>query len=87
MGFFDYIEDANVVFKKLKNDISEIILASIPKENHFLSFQRKIRYKKRNCPLYLYTHDDIVALMDDNDFKNYEIIDFGREYYLIINNK
>jgi 2-polyprenyl-3-methyl-5-hydroxy-6-metoxy-1,4-benzoquinol methylase len=87
MGFFDYIEDATVVLNKLKKDVPGIIMASIPKENHFLSFQRKTRYKKRNCPLYLYTYDQLIALLDICDFKKYDIIDNGREYFLKIDNR
>ena len=82
MGFFDYIEDANIVFSKLKSDVNKIILASIPKQNHFLAHQRKVRYKIRNCPLYLYTYNDLIVLMKNNNFDNYDIIDFGRELFV-----
>ena len=54
MGFFDYVEDIDPYFAKLKIDTSKIILGSFPKKNGFLAFQRKIRYNLRNCPLYLY---------------------------------
>ncbi len=64
MGFFDYVEDPVSVLKKLLKDIKKEIYISIPGNKGFLAFQRKIRYKLRNCPLYLYSESDLKNYLD-----------------------
>jgi len=81
-GFFDYIQNPIQVFNKLKND-TKIVLASFPKKFHWLTPQRALRYKLRNCPLYFYTKADIDNLMKNISVKQYKIIDNDREFFLI----
>jgi 2-polyprenyl-3-methyl-5-hydroxy-6-metoxy-1,4-benzoquinol methylase len=83
MGFFDYVSDVNIVFEKLKKTTSKLILGSFPKDAGFLAFQRKIRYKIRNCPLYLYSKENLEQSVNKH-FSNYEIIDNDREFFLIV---
>lgn len=82
MGFFDYIEDPKKIFKKLKKD-TKIFYGSFPKLFHILSPQRLLRYKLRNCPLYLYTKSSIVKDLKKSGIKKYKIIDNSREYFVI----
>lgn len=81
-GFFDYIEDPVEVFLKLKKD-SKYILASFPKKWHWLSPQREWKYKLRNCPLYLYTKNQLHKLLNEANINNFEILNNGREFFLI----
>ena len=81
-GFFDYIQTPILVFDKLKKD-AKIILASFPKKYHWLSPQRALRYKLKNCPLYFYTRADIENLMKKVSVKKFDIIDNDREFFLI----
>lgn len=83
MGFFDYVNDVDLVFKKLKKVTSKIILGSFPKDSGFLAFQRKIRYKIRNCPLYLYSRESLEQSVSKH-FKNFKIIDNDREFFLVV---
>jgi len=82
MGFFDYIEQPTEVFNKLKQDVSKEIYASFPKSGGLLAWQRQVRYKLRNCPLYLYSKKDVESIMQQCDLKNYSIKDFGRGLFL-----
>ena len=85
MGFFDYVEDPVSVLKKLLNDASKEIYISIPGDKGFLAWQRKVRYKRRNCPLYLYSKESIEQhLKDAGCLEMTEIVDTERGYYLII---
>lgn len=84
IGFFDYIEDPAVIFKKLVRDTTQIILASFPKGKGVLAFQRRLRYRLRRCPLYLYSRSDIVNVLHSLKLTNYEIDETDREYYLIV---
>ena len=60
MGFFDYVEDPVKVLKKLLEEIDKEIYISIPGNKGFLAWQRKIRYRMRNCPLYLYSLEYLI---------------------------
>lgn len=83
MGFFDYIEDPVPIFKKLKKEISKEIYASFPKNQGLLAKIRMIRYRLRNCPLYLYSQADVERILKDSGLENqYEIKDLGRDYYV-----
>ena len=85
MGFFDYVQDPVSVLKKLLKDTNKEIYISIPDDKGFLAFQRKIRYKLRNCPLYLYSRESLVQhLKDAGCFEKTEIVDTERGFYLII---
>ena len=84
MGFFDYVENPSLIFHKLKKDTSKFILASFPKKYEPLSFQRLLRYKLRNCPLYFYTRKQIINLIENLNIKEYQILNNHREFFAII---
>lgn len=85
MGFFDYIRDPVTLLKKLGQEVSREIYASFPKKTGFLAWTRRIRYRLRNCPLFLYSESDIEAILNDSGFAGrYTIQDFGRDYYVKI---
>ena len=85
LGFFDYVEDPVRVLKKLLHDASKEIYISIPDDKGFLAWQRKVRYKRRNCPLYLYSKDSLERhLKDAGCLEMTEIVDTERGFYLII---
>jgi SAM-dependent methyltransferase len=83
VGFFDYIKIPIEVFKKLEHDINKELYMSFPKAGGFLGWQRKVRYKMRNCPLYYYTKADIVNLLTKMNWQNKaEIIDIDRDFFV-----
>lgn len=83
MGFFDYIEKPEEIINKLKKDISKEFYASFPQADEPLSLQRRVRYKMRNCPLWLYTRQDVETILNNCGLQGkYEIKDFGRDYYV-----
>jgi predicted TPR repeat methyltransferase len=83
VGFFDYIKNPLDVFKKLETDITKELYMSFPKAGGFLGWQRKVRYKMRNCPLYYYTKKDIVNLLTKMGWQNNaEIIDIDRDFFV-----
>lgn len=83
MGFFDYVSDVNLVFNKLKKTTNKMFMGSFPKDNGFLALQRKIRYKIRKCPLYLYNKNELDLLLK-NHFNNFDILDNDREFFVIV---
>lgn len=81
-GFFDYIENPIEVFLKLKKD-SKYILASFPKQWHWLTPQRALRYKRRNCPLYFYTKKKLHKILKEANINKFDILNNGREFFLV----
>ena len=81
-GFFDYVEEPEIVFKKLKKDC-KIFVCSFPKLYNWLTPQRKIRYVLRNCPLYFYTKGKIEKKLKLAGIKKYKFLDNDREYFVI----
>ena len=84
MGVFDYIEDPAKLLNKAKNEINKLILGSFPKSGNFLNSIRKLRYFFKGCPLYYYSKEDLDNLLRSCGFKNYEILDNDREYFVKI---
>ena len=65
MGFFDYIEHPEEIVNKLKKDISKEFYMSFPIAGGLVGWQRQVRYKMRNCPLWMYTKADVIRIMDN----------------------
>ena len=83
MGVFDYVKDSVAMMKKLQNDVSKEIYASFPKGGGFLTWQRKVRYNMRNCPLYFYTKKSLVDILDEAGLQGkYTIKDLGRDFFV-----
>ena len=56
---------------------------SFPKSGGFLGWQRKVRYKMRNCPLYYYSKSDLESLFAKVHWRNKaEIIDIDRDFFV-----
>ena len=84
MGVFDYIEDPARLLNKAKNEINKMILGSFPKSGNFLNSIRKVRYFLKGCPLYYHSKEELENLLRSCGFKNYEILDNDREYFVKI---
>ena len=85
MGFFDYIEDPVPVLKKLSTEVTGEFYASFPKSGGLLAWQRRIRYRLRRCPLWLYSKREVEnALIASGFTGRYEIRDFGRDWYVVV---
>ena len=83
MGLFDYISNPVDIMKKLKKDTNGYILASFPKPNGLLAWQRKIRYNMRNCQLFYYSFSDIENILNEAKISDFEIHNNHREFFLI----
>ncbi len=81
LGVFDYIENPEILVRRM-GDLAKVrMVASFPKRHHWLAPQRKVRYRLRNCPLYLYSKGDLEKLGKDLGPKwAVHIFDLGRDY-------
>ena len=85
MGFFDYVSDPTSALKKLLSEASKEIYISFPDDNGMLAWQRKIRYARRNCPLYLYNESKIkMHLQEAGCLELSEIKKTNRNFYVTI---
>jgi SAM-dependent methyltransferase len=85
MGFFDYIANPLAVFKKLSREVTGQIYASFPMAGGWLAWQRQIRYRIRQCPLWLYQREDVETILEAAGFQGrYEIQNFERDWYVTI---
>jgi 2-polyprenyl-3-methyl-5-hydroxy-6-metoxy-1,4-benzoquinol methylase len=83
MGVFDYIKEAVPFIKKLQTDITKELYMSFPKKMGFLTWQRKVRYNRRHCPLYFYTNRSLIDIMDKAGLSGrYTIKDLGRDFFV-----
>ncbi len=82
MGFFDYVRNPEDVINKVKVDVRKEFYGSFPKSKDPLALQRRVRYKLRGCPLYMYECEDVKRLMVACGISEFEIKDLGRDLFL-----
>jgi 2-polyprenyl-3-methyl-5-hydroxy-6-metoxy-1,4-benzoquinol methylase len=82
MGVMDYILDPRPFIEHVRELTGGKAFFSFPSSRHWLALQRKIRYKFK-CDLYLYSRDEVKRLFDNSDFGSYEIVDLGRDFFVI----
>jgi len=83
MGVLDYVQDPAQMFEKLKRDVTRELYASFPRSSGWLAKQRQLRYKLRNCPLYLYSPQEIGNIMERCGLHNsYVLKDLGRDLFV-----
>jgi 2-polyprenyl-3-methyl-5-hydroxy-6-metoxy-1,4-benzoquinol methylase len=85
MGFFDYIENPAPVLKKMVEISNHEVYASFPKAKGILAIQRRVRYKLRSCPLWLYSEKRLLAILEESGVSGkYELVDLGRDWIVRI---
>jgi len=85
MGFFDYMQDPVKILKKLLTETNKELYLYFPDDKGWLAWQRKLRYKLRNCPLYFYSKEYLEFCLKEADcFHLAEIRETDRGFYVII---
>jgi 2-polyprenyl-3-methyl-5-hydroxy-6-metoxy-1,4-benzoquinol methylase len=84
LGVVEYIKEPSDFIMKMCNFTEGKVIFSIPVKFHWLTLQRILRYKIRNCPLWFYSKSDICTLMEKCCIRNYTIHDLGRDYLVVI---
>ena len=84
LGVVEYFDNPYDLLKKMKIICNNKILFSVPVLNHWLTPQRKIRYKLRKCPLWFYDEKKIQKLMSELSFENFLIHKIDRDYLVEI---
>lgn len=85
MGFYDYIENPAQVLKKMIEISNHEVYASFPKARGILALQRRVRYKLRSCPLWLYSEKRLLTILEQSGAAGrYELVDLGRDWIVRI---
>jgi hypothetical protein len=85
MGFFDYIADPLPTLEKLDREIEREVYASFPKAGGPLAWQRSVRYRLRNCPLFLYHRSAVDTLLRNAGWSDRaEVIEWDREFFVCV---
>ena len=80
LGVVEYFSDPISLMNIMKSIAKKRIIFSVPVLNHWLTPQRKIRYKIRQCPLWFYNKEKIKDIMNKSSLEEYHIHDLGRDY-------
>ncbi len=83
MGFFDYIDQPLPILTRMWELTSSTLIASFPKAHEWRVPLRRARFWMNRCPLFLYTEPQTRGLLAQAGIKNYEWIDFGRDYVVV----
>ena len=85
MGVFDYVAEPVPMLKKLMKDTRREIYISIPNDHGLLALQRRIRYRLKNCPLYLYSKKYLEGCLEEAGcLDKTELIEDSRGAFLVI---
>ena len=88
LGFFDYIKNPELIFKKVAQLNPSKFLASFPKFTPIWGIQRFIRYHYfKKCPIYNYTLPQLERLYPKAPFKYHRIIPCGKGFFGVAGNK
>jgi 2-polyprenyl-3-methyl-5-hydroxy-6-metoxy-1,4-benzoquinol methylase len=83
MGLFDYVADPEPVLKKATGLLKGRFLASFPVDRGLWGLQRKIRYRLKNCPIYSYTPEKVMALGLAARFKAFNLKEMSTGIFLV----
>ncbi len=82
LGLFDYVRDADPLFKKIAQLKPRKFIASFPRYTFIWGIQRKIRYEWiRKCPIYYYTLEQLQRLYSNAPFKSFNIIESKHGFF------
>jgi hypothetical protein len=88
LGFFDYIKNPELIFRKVAQLNPSKFLASFPKFTPIWGIQRFIRYHYiKKCPIYNYNLTQLERLYREAPFKYYRIIPCGKGFFGVAGNK
>ena len=83
MGFMDYIANPERLVEKVAGLTRSRAFFSFPQAGGFLAWQRKLRYRNR-CELYLYTRENLDALLRRSTSHPFTVQDIGRDFFVTI---
>ena len=84
LGVVEYFEDPEQIVRIMHSLCNKKAVFSLPVEKHWLTPQRRVRYKLRNCPLWFYDEAKIGALMARAGVDKFSIEKISRDYLVVM---
>ena len=82
LGLFDYIKDAEPVFKKVAQFNPRRFVASFPKFTPIWGIQRALRYNwVKRCSIYNYTAEQLEHLYREASFAHYQVVPCQKGFF------
>ncbi|MFQ6039682.1 MAG: class I SAM-dependent methyltransferase [Candidatus Poribacteria bacterium] len=73
IGLFDYIDDPVAFIRKMREITLEKLILTFPSKSTYRMLMRKIRYKLKNCPLYLYNQKEVEKALAEVGLADFSI--------------
>jgi len=83
LGVFDYLDMSDIFLKKMVSCARQKVLFSAPRKGGLRAFQRSLRYRLKNCPLFFYSRSQLEGLMMVHA-TSFKIIDVGSSSFLCV---
>lgn len=84
LGFFDYIENPEPIFRKIAELKPRKFVASFPKYTPIWGVQRAIRYNWiKKCPIYNYTEGQLEHLCREVQFSSRQILSIQKGLFCV----
>lgn len=83
MGFFDYVPDPVPLVRTMREITRSTIVMSFPKSREWRAPVRRLRFRLRGCPLFLYSHARVTGVLRDAGIARYEMLSLDRDYVVI----
>jgi SAM-dependent methyltransferase len=80
LGVVEYVRDAEAFVGRMMQASRRLVAFSVPVRWHWLTPQRRFRYRLRNCPLYFYDEASISRLLRSLGAEQFEILKLARDY-------
>lgn len=84
MGVMDYIAQPEEFLSRLESIVMRKAVISFPVAESIWTWQRRMRYRIRHCPLYFYSYKNLDELLKKIRLKSYTIERIQRDYFVTI---
>jgi 2-polyprenyl-3-methyl-5-hydroxy-6-metoxy-1,4-benzoquinol methylase len=83
MGFFDYVSDPIPIIRHMRSITSGTMVMSFPKSREWRVPIRKLRFRLRGCPLFLYSASRVAEILGATGVRDHEVISLDRDYIVV----
>lgn len=83
MGFFDYTEDTRPFLGKMRQLVTDEMIATFPRLWTFRTPLRKLRLSLSGCPVYFYTRSQVMSFFQQTGFNQTEIECLNNSYFVV----
>lgn len=82
IGLFDYISDPLEMLKRIRLVTDEKLIATFPRKGTLRARIRKVRLGLRACPVYFFTPEEVVKLLERAGFSTIQSEIFGQLIFI-----